>query len=198
VRFFKSDFAHYFSHIGNTSVHIAEPEIIAGLLARDKSKLSYLYDHYAGALYGVIFRILPQHDVAEEVLQDVFLKIWEKIDTYDSQKGKLFTWMVNIARNQAIDKTRSKEINKEKKTGTLENSVLSIHKTHTVEAAVEGIGVREVLAKLPDEQRFVIEQHYLKGYTQSEISDEFNLPLGTVKTRMRLAMMELRKLLRNE
>ncbi|MCI0750407.1 MAG: sigma-70 family RNA polymerase sigma factor [Flammeovirgaceae bacterium] len=175
-----------------------EQDLVKGLLARDKSFFSYLYDHYSGALYGVILRILKNEDVAEEVLQDVFLKIWDRIESYDAEKGKLFTWMVNITRNQAIDKTRSKEFGKGKKTGTIENSVHAINTKESVETSIEGIGVKELLIKLPEEQRFVIEQHYLNGYTQSEIAKEFNLPLGTVKTRMRMAMQELRSLIGNE
>jgi len=133
--------------------------------------------------------------MAEEVLQDVFLKIWDRIDSYDREKGKLFTWMVNIARNQAIDKTRSKEFNKGRQTGDLGKFVNKIDAKDHIELGVEAIGVRDLLYKLPEEQQFVIEKHYLRGYTQSEISEEFNLPLGTVKTRMRLAMQLLRNLL---
>ncbi|MEJ0031718.1 MAG: sigma-70 family RNA polymerase sigma factor [Bacteroidota bacterium] len=77
--------------------------------------MDYLYDHYSAALYGVISRIIINEDVAEEVLQDVFLRIWDRIDNYDASKGRLFTWMLNIARNLAIDKTRSKEISKDRK-----------------------------------------------------------------------------------
>lgn len=133
--------------------------------------------------------------MAEEVLQDVFLKIWDKIDGYDREKGKLFTWMLNIARNQAIDKTRSREFNKEKQTGDLGKLVGKVDAQEHLELGIEAIGLQELLKKLPEDQQFVIDKHYLKGYTQSEISEEFNLPLGTVKTRMRLAMQLLRNLL---
>ncbi len=163
--------------------------------SKDRDALEYLYDHYAGALLGVISRVIKKEEIAEEVLQDVFLKVWDKMESYDSSKGKLFTWMLNIARNQAIDKTRSKEFSKEKKTGDIDNFVNRIDNEDYVEQKVEAIGVSELLKALPDEQRFIIDQHYLKGYTQSEIAEEFNLPLGTVKTRMRLAMKELRNLL---
>lgn len=147
---------------------------------------------------GVIARILKKEELAEEVLQDVFLKIWDKIDSYDPAKGKLFTWMLNIARNQAIDKTRSKEFSKGKKTGDIENFVNRVDRKDYLEQQVDAIGLKEVLKKLPEDQRFVIDQHYLKGYTQAEMAEEFNLPLGTVKTRMRLAMKELRNLLQIE
>jgi RNA polymerase sigma factor (sigma-70 family) len=158
--------------------------------------LEYLYDHYAGALLGVVARILKKEEVAEEVLQDVFLKIWDRIESYDASKGRLFTWMLNIARNQAIDKTRSKEFSKAKKTGDIDNYVNRIENEGYVEQKVEGIGLQNLLNTLPEDQRFIIDQHYLKGYTQAEIAEEFNLPLGTVKTRMRLAMKELRNLLK--
>ncbi|MEJ7647273.1 MAG: sigma-70 family RNA polymerase sigma factor [Chryseolinea sp.] len=168
---------------------------MASLKARQRTALEYLYDHYAGALLGVISRIIKKEELAEEVLQDVFLKVWDRIESYDATKGRLFTWMLNIARNQAIDKTRSKEFSKEKKTGEIGNFVNRIDKQGFVEQRVESIGLLQLLKGLPEDQRFIIDQHYLKGYTQAEISDEFNLPLGTVKTRMRLAMKLLRKLL---
>jgi RNA polymerase sigma-70 factor (ECF subfamily) len=155
-----------------------------------------LYDHYSGALLGVISRIIKKEELAEEILQDVFLKIWDRIETYDAEKGKLFTWMLNIARNQAIDKTRSKEFSKGKKTDDIETLVSKVDKSDFTETKIEGIGLQELLKRLPEEQRFVIDHHYLKGYTQVEMAEEFNLPLGTVKTRMRLAMIALRNLLK--
>lgn len=146
-------------------------------------------------MLGVIARIIRKEELAEEVLQDVFLKVWDKIESYDPEKGKLFTWMLNISRNHAIDKTRSREFSKDKQTGELSKFVRRIDTDDYVEQGIEAIGLQEVIRDLPDDQRFVIDQHYLKGYTQAEISEEFNLPLGTVKTRMRLAMKVLRNLL---
>ena len=162
------------------------------LKSKDKSALEFLYDHYSGALYGVVFRILRNEDIAEEVLHDIFLKIWDKIDQYDPAKGKLFTWMINIARNQAIDKTRSKEISKDQKTRGIENVVNKIDSRGYNEQRVEDIGVKDIIKNLPDEQQFVVEYLYFKGYTQSELAEEFDIPLGTVKTRLRLAMQTLR------
>jgi RNA polymerase sigma factor (sigma-70 family) len=104
----------------------------------------------------------------------------------------LFTWMLNIARNQAIDKTRSKEITKAQKTSGIENVVSRIDNEAYIEQRVEGIGVKEMLKRLPQEQKFVVEQLYFQGYSQSELAEEFNIPLGTVKTRLRLAMQQLR------
>jgi len=129
-------------------------------------------------------------------LQDVFLRIWDRIDNYDAAKGRLFTWMLNIARNLAIDKTRSKEISKDRKTDDIDDLVNRIDRKQQSEQKVETIGLKEVLGRLSEEQKFVVEYLYLKGYTQSELADEFNIPLGTVKTRLRLAMIELRTFLR--
>jgi RNA polymerase sigma-70 factor (ECF subfamily) len=140
----------------------------------------------------VIFRILKKEEIAEEVLQDVFIKIWDRFDNYDASKGKLFTWMLNIARNQAIDKTRSKEISKEQKTSGIENVVSRIDSEEYVEQRIEGIGVKDILKNLPQEQKFVVEYLYFQGYSQSELAEEFDIPLGTVKTRLRLAMQQLR------
>lgn len=174
------------------SITIEETELIKRLKSKDRSALSYLYDHYSGALFGVISRIIKNEDVAEEILQDVFLKVWHRIDSYDSLKGRLFTWMLNIARNQAIDKTRSGEFTKEKKTNTIEDYVTTPEGKDSNQQSVDAIGLAEVLDKLPEEQKFIVTQLYLKGYTHSEVAEEFNIPLGTVKTRLRLAMIALR------
>lgn len=158
--------------------------------------MEYLYDHYSGALYGAICRIVKKEEVAEEVLQDVFLKIWNRIDSYDSSKGRLFTWMLNLAKNQAIDKVRSKEISRENKTGGIENYVSDVKTGEFAEQQVDSIGLKEVLAGLPPDQRFIVDHLYLKGYTQAEVAEEFDIPLGTVKTRLRIAMKQLRLILK--
>lgn len=175
-----------------------ESDLIKQLRAGDKSALSYLYDHYSAALYGIIFRIVKREEWAEEVLQDAFLKIWDRIDAYDESKGRLFTWMMNLTRNLAIDKTRSKEITRAKKTDRPHEFVNTIDKQEQTEMAVEQIGLLPVLEALPPEQKLIVEQLYLKGYTQSEVADEFGIPLGTVKTRLRLAMITLRTILKVE
>lgn len=174
-------------------VTISEPELVAKLRSHDALALDYLYDRYSAALNGVISRIISHEDIAEEVLQDAFLKIWNKIDTYDASKGRLFTWMLNVTRNLAIDRARSKEISQNRKTNDIDLLVGKVNRAQQVETAVEGIGVRELLDRLPEEQKFVVEYLYLRGYTQSELAEESGIPLGTVKTRLRMAMMDLRK-----
>lgn len=173
---------------------MTQEEIIRGLRRKDKAALSYLYDHYADALLGVISRIVEEQNVAEEVLQDAFLRYWEKIEHYDSDKGRLFTWMMRIARNLALDKIRSRGMKQQSKSDSISDNVYTLDKSQHTESSVDAIGLKEVLNELPEEQRFVVEKLYLRGYTQSEVADEFDIPLGTVKTRLRSAMVKLRKI----
>lgn len=104
--------------------------------------------------------------------------------------------MLNVTRNLAIDKTRSREMQKDKKTDDIDVLVNKIDRKEHAELQVDAIGLKEMLNKLREEQRFVVEHLYLKGYTQSELAEEFNIPLGTVKTRTRLGLMELRAMLK--
>ena len=174
--------------------HISEEELIARLQRNDRVAYEYLYDNYSAALYGVIHRIVINEETANDVLQDAFVKIWNGIASYDSKKGKLFTWMLNISRNMAIDKTRSKDFNNSQKNQSTENVVNQIGRLKTDDIKPEHIGLIELVEKLDPNEKFLIDLMYFKGYTQSEISEEFNIPLGTVKTRLRSATMNLRKI----
>ncbi|MEL6557771.1 MAG: sigma factor [Bacteroidota bacterium] len=102
--------------------NITESQIIDGLVRRDEYVFELLYDNYASSLLGAIMRIIKNKDHAEEVLQDTFVKVWQKIDTYSNTKGRLYTWMFNIARNNALDKLKSKEYSQMSVTGTIENT----------------------------------------------------------------------------
>lgn len=165
--------------------------------AQDRDALSYLYDHYSAALYGVVLRIVKKEDIAEEVLQDAFMKIWNSIGQYDASRGRLFTWMFNLSRNLSIDKLRSKEIKRELKTDNVADNVRSIETRHYDQQQIDGIGIDKLLNHLKAEQQLIINLLYLQGYTQSEVAEEYGIPLGTVKTRHRLAMIHLRKLVAN-
>ncbi len=155
----------------------------------NKEGLSTLYDKYAGALYGVIFKIVQQQEAAEEVLQDTILKIWNNASKFDAAKGTLPVWMVNIARNAAIDRIRLKKINT--KTQELE----SISNTLEQQALnPDVIGVKELTEKLNPEQKAIIDLIYFNGYTQSETAEALNIPVGTVKTRLRAAILKMREM----
>lgn len=167
-------------------------QLVARIKSGDRAAFEYLYDRYSGALYGVILRILQNEAIAEEVLQDTFLKIWDRIDQYDVSRGRLFTWIVNVARHLAIDKIRSKEISRENKTSSIDDLVHTIEKGDRIEQKTDTIGIKDVLRVLPEEQQFVVEYLYFKGYSQSELAKDFDIPLGTIKTRLRAALQKLR------
>lgn len=172
---------------------LQEEEIIAGLRARDRKTTEYLYEKYSRALFAVISRIITDRDIAEEVFHDAFIKITRKIDSYEESKGRLYTWMANICRNSAIDKLRSKEISQTTKTNTIDDFVFGLESQSGTMEQIEGIGVRELMNQLNEDQRFIIEYIYFQGYTHSEVSEEFDIPLGTVKSRVRAALQVLKK-----
>lgn len=172
-----------------------QEQLVDQLRKKDRVALSYLYDHYADAIYGVVQRIVGQNDVAEEVLQDAFMRYWEKIDQYDPAKGRLFTWMLRIARNLALDKLRSKGMKQQGKSDSISDNVGILDSKLYTETVTDPIGLESALKDLNEEQRFVVDKLYFRGYTQSELAKEYNIPLGTVKTRLRAAMVRLRKLI---
>jgi RNA polymerase sigma-70 factor (ECF subfamily) len=176
--------------------NIPEDQLVSLLFKKDKSALTYLYDHYSSALNGVIYRIIGDEDLSSEVLQDAFIKIWTNIQSYDPKKGKLFTWMLNISRNLAIDKIRSKEFKKSAKTDDIDKNVYAYDKENMLEPNTDGIGVKDLLKNLHPEQEFIIDLLYFKGYTQSEVAKEYDIPLGTVKTRLRNGLISLRKFIK--
>lgn len=170
---------------------ITESQIIDGLIRRDEYVFELLYDNYASALLGVIMRVIKNKDHAEEVLQDTFVKVWQKIDTYSKAKGRLYTRMSNVARNNALDKLKSKEYSQMSVTGTIENT----HSAEfTAESANQGEQFAEDLMKyLKPEQAEIIQLMYYQGYTSEEVSKMKGIPIGTVKSRVRASLKRLRK-----
>ncbi|MCY7292297.1 MAG: sigma-70 family RNA polymerase sigma factor [Ferruginibacter sp.] len=173
----------------------SEEELIALLRQEDQNAFSYLYDNYAAALNGIVTRMVDDNHLAEDILQDAFLKIWNNFKQYDNSKGRLFTWMINITRNLTIDTLRSKGYKKQKKISQDENSVTTYQDKNFTSDRFDTIGLRKQLQYLKPDQKVIIDLAYFNGYTQEEISKEMEIPLGTVKTRMRSAIIELRKLL---
>jgi RNA polymerase sigma factor (sigma-70 family) len=179
----------------STSTHrlLQEEQLIEGLRIRDRKTTEYLYENYSRALFSVISRIISDQDIAEEVFHDAFIKITRKIDSYEESKGRLYTWMANICRNSAIDKLRSKEISQSGKTNGIDDFVYGLESQSGTMEQVEGIGVKELINNLTEDQRFIIDHIYFKGYTHSEVSEEYDIPLGTVKSRVRAALQVLKK-----
>lgn len=139
-------------------------------------------------------RILNSQDDAEEVLQAVFLKIWNNIESYNETKATLFTWMAQIARNTAIDRKRLKSFEMISKTESFDVSESNLR----TEATKSDIDVEYLIKDMPEKYKILISRMFLEGYTQQEIADEMDMPLGTVKTRLREAIKMLRESLKDE
>lgn len=173
----------------------SEDELVSLLHDKDLQAFDYLYDNYSAALYGIIYKMVETKEVAEDILQEAFVKIWHNFSNYDSAKGRLFTWMLNITRNLVIDTMRSKNYKKQAKIYGNENSVNNFVDSTTSTEQFDSLGIRRHLARLKNDQKQIIDLAYFSGFTQEEIAKQLSIPLGTVKTRMRAAIMELRKLL---
>lgn len=163
---------------------------------RDNKAYAYLYDNYASALYSIILQIVVDAELANDVLQEVFVNIWRRIEQYDMTKGRLFTWMMNIARNASIDTLRSKGYQNSRKNQSIQENVDTLPGSAAIQPGVDTIGLRKLLEKLKEDQRTLIELAYFKGYTHEEIAELEKIPLGTVKTRIRNALIQLRGLLK--
>ncbi len=174
-------------------IFLEEQELVMALKKQQKIGAEALYDMYSGSLMGIIQRTIPNREIAEDVLQEGFVKIWNSIHQYDTSKGRLFTWMVNVIRNLSIDKVRSKDYRNHSKNQELENHVNAIDGQRNSEYKPEYLGVKELLQKLRPEQEIIVDLIYFKGYTHVEVAEELKMPLGTVKTRLRMGIIELRK-----
>ena len=163
------------------------------LQKRDEKAFSYLYENYSGALYGIINSIVTDKEIANDVLQNVFVNIWRKIESYDASKGRLFTWMLNIARNASIDEIRSKGFRDSQKNQSFADNVDI--RGMSVGPVFDDVGLRKVLTKLKGELRVLVDMSYFQGFTHEEISKALNIPLGTVKTRIRSALIQLRTMM---
>jgi RNA polymerase sigma factor (sigma-70 family) len=174
-------------------ISLSEDELVRALKSHETIAVRALYDMYAASLLGVIVRIVQHTEIAEDILQETFIKIWNSADKYDSSKGRLFTWMVNIARNLSIDKLRSKEYRNTGKNQDLDNNVDFVDNQKKLTMNIELLGLRDLVTGLKPELSSVLEMVYYNGLTHVEAADALNLPLGTVKTRIRTAIVELRK-----
>ena len=171
---------------------MSQEELLPLLLKKDDRSFTLLYDNYSKSLYGIIFNLVKDKEESEDVLQEVFVKIWKNIDTYNTSKGRLYTWMLNIARNTSIDKLRSKNFNNNQKNLSTDNFVHILDDNSKTINKIDAIGIKEFIKKLKPKCIQLIDLLFFKGYTQQEASDELEIPLGTVKTQNRNCMNELR------
>lgn len=166
--------------------------LVERIVARDQQAVGELYDRHHRLLFGLILRIIRDRSEAEEILQEVFVLVWTRAETYNVSLGPPAAWLVRVARNRAIDRLRANTVRL--------RAVESAPEPEPVEspemrasATERQRAVARALESLPADQRVLIEQAYFLGLTQSELAERFNLPLGTVKTRIRTGMLALRE-----
>ena len=170
-----------------------ESGLIDALKKHDNEAYEYLYKNYKGALFTVIQQIIPDKENAGDVLQEVFIMAWRNIDKYDASKGRLFTWLFNVTRNCAINTTRSKNYKTQLKNDSLDNYVTYVDEKENHILPINQIGLRKQVHQLKIDYKNVLELSYFNGFTHEEIAKILNIPAGTVKTRLRNALIELRK-----
>ncbi len=170
-----------------------EADLATALKMHDNNAFQYLYNNYKGALFTVVQQIITDKTIAEDVLQEAFITAWKNIEKYDASKGRLFTWLFNVTRNCAINTTRSKGYKTQQKNDSLENYVTYGDEKDSLQININQIGLRQQVYKLRDDYKNVLELSYFNGFTHEEIAKILAIPVGTVKTRLRNALIELRK-----
>lgn len=175
---------------------MTQEDILPLILNKDDRAFTKLYSMYNKSLFGIISNLIKEQEEAEDVLQEVFVKIWKNIDSYNESKGRFYTWILNIARNTAIDKLRSKGFNNSQKNLSSDNFVHLLDDSNKLTDRIDTIGIQEFVKKLKPKCIQLIELLFFQGYTQQEASDELEIPLGTVKTQNRNCMNDLRNYLK--
>ncbi|GMN05716.1 sigma-70 family RNA polymerase sigma factor [Croceitalea sp. MTPC5] len=170
---------------------LLEKHIVELLQERDEKAISLLYDNYADTLYGVAYKVVKDEDLAQDVVQESFVKIWKKSDSYDASKAKLFTWLFRITRNTAIDKLRSINTKSDKE---IQIDVSDVYNLGVDTTRPEFMDVKEHLEKIEPKYKVVLDALFFEGMTQQEASDELDIPLGTIKSRLKIGLRELRKI----
>ena len=170
---------------------LLEKHIIELLQERNEKAISLLYEHYGDTLYGVALKVVRNEEMAQDVLQESFVKIWKKSDSYDPTKAKLFTWLFRITRNSAIDKLRSVNTKSDKE---IQIDVSNVYNVGIDSIKPEFMDVRENLEKIEPKYQVVLDALFFQGMTQQEASDELEIPLGTIKSRLKIGLRELKKI----
>ncbi|WP_395053677.1 RNA polymerase sigma factor [Flavobacterium sp.] len=175
---------------------MTQEDILPLILKKDDKAFTTLYNMYHKSLFTVITNLIREQEEAEDVLQEVFVKIWKNIESYNESKGRFYTWILNIARNTAIDKLRSKGFNNSQKNLSADNFVHLLDDSNKLTNRIDTIGIKEFVQKLKPKCIQLIELLFFQGYTQQEASDELEIPLGTVKTQNRNCINDLRNYLK--
>ncbi|HEY1196202.1 RNA polymerase sigma factor [Flavobacterium sp.] len=175
---------------------MTQEELLALIYKKDERAFTHLYDMYSKSLFSVISVLIKNREEAEDVLQEVFVKIWKNIDMYSETKGRFYTWILNIARNTSIDRLRSKNFNDGQKNLSSDNFVHLLDDSNKLTNKIDAIGIQEFVKKLKPKCIEIIDLLFFKGYTQLETSEKLAIPLGTVKTQNRNCINDLRKYLK--
>jgi RNA polymerase sigma factor (sigma-70 family) len=170
---------------------LIEKHIVSLLAEKDDKAISLLYDNYGDTLFGVAYKVVRDEDLAQDVLQESFIKIWKKADSYDPSKAKLFTWLFRITRNTAIDKLRSVNNKSDKE---VQIDVSDVYNLGVNGIMPDFIDVQDNLEKIEPKYQIVLEALFFQGMTQQEASEELDIPLGTVKSRLKIGLRELGKI----
>ncbi|WP_229254229.1 RNA polymerase sigma factor [Dyadobacter sp. NIV53] len=169
----------------------SEEELVAALKRNERTAFEFLYDHYSGALFNIISKTLRDEEKAADVMQESFLKIWKNIASYNPEKGRLFTWIMNIARNGAIDAVRVE--GRKPIMDDIENVAVRNERDVSEDSQTTSSEMKAIIDMLRPERKVLIDMAYFQGYTHEEISEELHIPLGTVKSRIRTALQELKQ-----
>jgi RNA polymerase sigma factor (sigma-70 family) len=183
--------------LSNTKTY-TEAELVKAVSLKDRNAFTYLYNNYSAALYGNICKIITDTTAAEDALQEVFVKIWNSFESYDASKGRIFTWMLNISRNYAIDVLRSKGHKQQQLISHTEAALENRGVNNQAIGNLESEALQKEINKLNNKQQQVIDLAYLKGFNQEEMAKILDIPIGTVKSRVRGALIELRKIMLNK
>lgn len=166
--------------------------LVSHFQSKDMKAFEKLYAMYSENICGVINTIVKNTDLAEEICQDVFMKAWNNAESYNASKGRFFTWILNIARNAAIDEVRSKSYKNSKQNLSSDFFVGILENGEDLNSKVDTIGIQNLLRNLKEKCVQIIDMLYFKGYTQKEAAEELDIPIGTVKTRNRNCISQIR------
>ncbi len=201
----KSGKAHVNVSSGDSDYkQLRDEELMQRLLHKDKRAFEAIFDRYGDLVYSTSLRVLRDAHLAQDVSQEIFVRLWRKPESYMAERGRFLTWLISVTRNRAVDEIRSRGRRLRHETASPEEQEREFPAGEANDPALnaqladQARTVRAALTELPPEQRQVIELAYFGGLTQQEISDRLDQPLGTVKTRIRLGMQKLRAALAPE
>jgi RNA polymerase sigma-70 factor (ECF subfamily) len=171
----------------------SEDALVLELRNKNPRAMEYLYEAYHQKIYAFIFYLIKDSNTSQEIMQDVFVKVWTNIEIYNPNVSILYTWIISITRNLCLDKLKSSNF-KNQQINTDINAAQNQESPYNTNE--NSIGIKETLNKLSSEYAELIDLIYYKGYTHNEASEYLNKPLGTIKTNIRYAILELKKIIK--